>query len=81
MVNGYARVSGKFTYLGNHIWQLLLAADDALSTNNARSRVDRTVNDVDSENMRAMRIRVLVPHPDHDVGPRMANTRQVSEKS
>lgn len=59
----------------------LLHPDNALRPNNTRLRVDSTVKDVDTNNMRTSWIGVFVPHANHNVRPRMSSNADNSKVS
>ena len=56
-------------YLYDPYWRLLLATQYPLCPDDTRLRVDGAVNDVYRDDMRAVWVGVLVPHPNHDVMP------------
>lgn len=58
--------------LVDHGWCLLFAAKYALRTDDTRLWVDRAVDDIDSEDVRAMLVWVFMPHADNDVCPWVA---------
>jgi hypothetical protein len=60
------------THLRDDGWRLLPAPDDSLRADDTRLGVDRAVDHVYAQNVRAARIRVFVPHANNHLGPRMA---------
>ena len=57
------------THLDDPHWCLLLTSDYPLCPDDPSLRVDRTVDRIDCQDMRTVRVRVFVPHPDDDVCP------------
>jgi hypothetical protein len=68
------------TDFSDHDWRLLPASKDTLRANDARYWVDGAVEDIDSEDVGAMRVGILMPHADYDMSPGMAGRRIVSNK-
>jgi hypothetical protein len=63
------RMERQQTYLHDPHWCPLLATEHPLCPNDAGGGVHRAVEDIHGHNMRTVRIRVLMPHPDDDMCP------------
>ena len=56
-------------YLDNPSWCSLFATKDPFGTDDTSSWINRTVYDIDSHNMRAVWVGILVPHPNDNMCP------------